>query len=173
MTWRGGLCGLATLLALASSALAQSSPSPDEFKQEPRPTPQMVGSLSPNAKLTPQPNLAADLSNSLGNSLELVGYFGVLVALVAVGFYFMKRGGPMRGRRGLENKLNILETKMLGNRQFLVVVEYNDNRMLLGVSPGTIQHLCVLDTGIPEMDELPEVPEALPTPLPMPKEDKP
>ncbi|MGC3991895.1 MAG: flagellar biosynthetic protein FliO [Chthoniobacteraceae bacterium] len=168
MTWRGGWFGLATLLALASSALAQSSPSPDEFKQEPRQT-QMAGSLSPSAKVTPQPNVAADLSNSLGNSLELVGYFGVLVALVAAGFYFMKRGVPMRGRRGLENKLNILETKMLGNRQFLVVVEYNDNRMLLGVSPGTIQHLCVLDAELPEMEEL----SGMPNPLPMPKEEKP
>ena len=34
----------------------------------------------------------------------------------------------------------------LGNRQFLIVVGYDDTRMLLGVTPGKIDYLCPLDS---------------------------
>ena len=39
---------------------------------------------------------------------------------------------------------------MLGHRQFLVVVEYENQKMLLGVGPGTIEHLCYLEMPTPE-----------------------
>ena len=38
-------------------------------------------------------------------------------------------------------KLNVAETRMLGNRQFLVMAEYEGRKMLLGVCPGRIELL--------------------------------
>lgn len=46
-----------------------------------------------------------------------------------------------------EDRLIVSETRMLGNRQYLMVVEYGDQKMLLGVAPGSIQHLCFLESG--------------------------
>jgi flagellar protein FliO/FliZ len=43
-----------------------------------------------------------------------------------------------------ERRLHIREMKSLGGRQFLVVAEYEGRRMLLGVCPGRIEHLCEL-----------------------------
>jgi flagellar protein FliO/FliZ len=39
---------------------------------------------------------------------------------------------------------------MLGNRQFLVVAEYEDRKMLIGVCPGRIDYLATLSA--PEAD---------------------
>lgn len=76
------------------------------------------------------------------------------MALAGVGLFFMKRGWRIQGMRGGENQLHLLETKMLGNRQFLVVVKYQDNKMLLGVGPGQIQYLCSLDSADADMENL-------------------
>ena len=45
-----------------------------------------------------------------------------------------------------QKKLEILETKVLGNRQFLCVVAYEKQRILLGASPNGLQFLCSLDS---------------------------
>ena len=36
--------------------------------------------------------------------------------------------------------------RSLGNRQFLLVVGYEEQRFLLGVTPGKIDYLCTLDS---------------------------
>ena len=60
-----------------------------------------------------------------------------------------------------ESRLIIAESRMLGNRQYLMVVEYDDQKMLLAVTPGRVDHLCFLDTpferesgGVPEEEDL-------------------
>lgn len=66
---------------------------------------------------------------------------------LGVGFFaykFWKRGALVRSN-SKQSKLKVLEMRMLGNKQFLLVVEYDGRRMLLGVSPGIIQHICSLD----------------------------
>ena len=42
-------------------------------------------------------------------------------------------------------KLRIEESRTVGNRQHLVVAEYEGRRVLLGISPGRIDYLCGLD----------------------------
>ncbi len=114
-----------------------------------------ASSLPPDATLTPRPPaalFAAEKSSS--NQSQIVGYFVALLALAGGGFYFIKRGLPLRGTRVGENHLHLLETKMLGNRQFLVVVKYEDSKMLLGVGPGQIQYLCALDSADADMEQL-------------------
>ncbi len=113
-----------------------------------------TSSLAPDAKLTPRPPTTLFAAEKATSNSQLVIYFVVLVALAGGGFYFLKRGLPLRGTRVGENHLHLLETKMLGNRQFLVVVKYEDSKMLLGVGPGQIQYLCPLDSADEDMENL-------------------
>ena len=77
---------------------------------------------------------------------RLLGYITLLVALAGAAVYLIKFGIPMhRNRSKEERKLQVLEMRPLGNRQFLIVVAYEDTRMLLGVTPGKIDYLCALD----------------------------
>jgi flagellar protein FliO/FliZ len=45
------------------------------------------------------------------------------------------------------HKLQIEETRSLGNRQYLVVAVYEGQKLLLGVTPGQIQLLTPLSSG--------------------------
>lgn len=70
----------------------------------------------------------------------------VFMVLVIAGFWaYNKWGGNGLRKLANSNELRIRETKPLGNRQFLVVVQYGEQRMLLGVAPGMINHLCYLE----------------------------
>ena len=78
---------------------------------------------------------------------RLLGYITLLAALAGAVVYIIKFGIPLhRSRSKEERKLNVLEMRPLGNRQFLVVIGYEDTRMLLGVTPGKIDYLCPLDS---------------------------
>jgi flagellar biogenesis protein FliO len=78
---------------------------------------------------------------------RLLGYVTLLAALAGGAIYLIKFGIPLhRNRSKEERKLQVLEMRPLGNRQFLIVVGYEDTRMLLGVTPGKIDYLCALDS---------------------------
>jgi flagellar biogenesis protein FliO len=78
---------------------------------------------------------------------RLLGYITLLAALAGAAVYLIKYGIPMhRNRSKEERKLQVLEMRPLGNRQFLIVVGYEESRMLLGVTPGKIDYLCALDS---------------------------
>lgn len=78
---------------------------------------------------------------SMTRSVYLI--FAFLVVMAVVG-YLAKRGKlPIKGIHD-SGVLHIKETRMLGNKQFLVVVEHQDRKMLLGVGPGFISYLCPL-----------------------------
>ncbi len=77
----------------------------------------------------------------------MLGYLTLFAALSGAGFYFVKFGLPLvRKNAASDRKLQILETRPLGNRQYLLVIGYEDSRMLLGVTPGKIDYLCPLDS---------------------------
>jgi flagellar protein FliO/FliZ len=70
----------------------------------------------------------------------------VALLLAAGGAWLMlqkRKAGPAGGRG---RKLQIDETRPLGNRQYLVVADYDGKKFLLGVAPGRIQMLTPLDT---------------------------
>jgi flagellar protein FliO/FliZ len=48
-----------------------------------------------------------------------------------------------------ERRLVVAETRSLGNRQYLVVAAYDDQRYLLSVCPGRIELLAPLDPAAP------------------------
>jgi flagellar protein FliO/FliZ len=144
---------LAALVFLAAPLRAQ-----DRLEDTP------ASRLSPDTKLTPRaPTTMLAPEKTAGNS-QLVVYFIGLLALAGGGQFLLKRGMPLRGKMAGQNNLHLLETKILGNRQFLVVVQYEDNKMLLGVGPGQIQYLCPLDSADADMENLIRKGEAGPGP---------
>jgi flagellar biogenesis protein FliO len=78
---------------------------------------------------------------------RVLGYLLLLTVLAGSGYYLFKNGFIFqKNAAGALKKLQVLEMRSLGNRQFLVVVGYEEQRMLLGVTPGKIDYLCPLDS---------------------------
>jgi flagellar protein FliO/FliZ len=87
---------------------------------------------------------------SHGDRLNLtVGLLAVGCATAGAWLYWRQRrpGGP--GPVRPERRLAIAETRSLGNRQYLLVADYEGRKFLLGVCPGRIDLLTPLDGGIP------------------------
>jgi flagellar protein FliO/FliZ len=86
------------------------------------------------------------VSSRRGNNGTVVAVYALLslVAGAAVLWWFQRRG-VMSFAAPADRELKLLETRSLGNRQFLVVVQYGEQKMLLGVAPGVINHLCYLE----------------------------
>ncbi len=90
-----------------------------------------------------------------GSSVQLALYLFLLVALLGGGFYVMRNGFSfLQPKPKGPRKLEISETRMLGNRQFLIVAEYENRKMLIGVCPGRIDYLCTLSGAEPEFPQI-------------------
>jgi flagellar protein FliO/FliZ len=82
-----------------------------------------------------------------GPSLSLSPIIFVLVMLLcvlAIVFIYLRRNGLQRIRKAGE--LDILETRPLGGRQFLLVARVGQEKFLLGICPGRIDYLCPLSS---------------------------
>lgn len=104
------------------------------------------------------------MSGSTQGLLQICVYFFLLLGILAAAVVFFRNGiGGLQPRKKGERKLEISETRMLGNRQFLVVAQYEGKKMLIGVCPGRIDYLCNLAGAEVEEDRfasmLPEKPE--------------
>ncbi len=75
----------------------------------------------------------------------IVIYGLLLVGGVALFYKFGSKGSLRLAAKGKSRQLRIQETRGLRNKQFLVVVEHEERRILLGVGPGFINHLCYLN----------------------------
>ena len=80
----------------------------------------------------------------IGMVVTILGYLLILGAMGVAAWYLFKRGVFRKPFSNKEGKLNIAESRMLGNRQYIMVVEYEDNKILLGVGPGKIDYLTSL-----------------------------
>jgi flagellar biogenesis protein FliO len=99
-------------------------------------------------------------SHNSDGMLQLFVYFVLVVALLGAGLYFTRSGFSNLLRRGKgDRKLVISEARTLGNRQFLVVAEYENRKMLLGVCPGRIDYLSTLSASSDDTFAIPEKPE--------------
>lgn len=85
--------------------------------------------------------------------VHVLFYLAFFAIVAAVIFYCYKRGNLSKMLRKKDGKLKVSETHMLGNKQFLVVVEYSSQKILLGVGPGMINKLCYLNTPFEEKME--------------------
>ena len=78
--------------------------------------------------------------------LQLLGILFFLVAMAYV-YRRLKTSSTYLGKNGkLNRKLEILETKPLGNRQFLLVVAYENEKFLVGLHPNGMQFLSKLNS---------------------------
>jgi flagellar protein FliO/FliZ len=82
--------------------------------------------------------------NDSGYGARTLLVVALLLAAGGVWVLMRRRAGPgfLSGRA--VQKLQIEETRSLGNRQYLVVAVYEDKKLLLGVTPGQIQLLTPL-----------------------------
>jgi len=117
------------------------------------------GQSAASPAASPAPSPAPFPPYGSAGMLQILVYFLLIAALLGAGFYFTRSGfGVLAGKAKGERKLVISETRSLGNRQFLIVAEYENRKMLLGVCPGKIDYLSTLAGGSDETfsTELPE-----------------
>ena len=91
--------------------------------------------------------LALTDQNFTGNLLQTT--FGLIIILVAIGglAWLVKRFGNVS--IGAQGKMKIVGGLSLGARERVVLLEVGDKQLLVGVAPGRIQTLHVLDEPIP------------------------
>ena len=99
-----------------------------------------------NAEEAPYSDLIADGESTIGMLVTVIGYLLIIGGMGVAGWYIFRRGLFRKSFSGKGGKLNIVESRMLGNRQCIMVVEYENNRLLLGVGPGKIDYLTSLDS---------------------------
>ncbi len=76
--------------------------------------------------------------------------FLALAAVAAGGWLLWRQRCSPQGLTSREaRKLAIAESRSLGNRQYLVVADYDGRKFLLGVCPGRIDLLSPLDNNAP------------------------
>jgi flagellar protein FliO/FliZ len=90
-------------------------------------------------------NAPAAAGREGGGNTMLIG-LAVLAAGVGGWLLWRQKNSPAGlGAKG--QKLAIAETRSLGNRQYLVVADYDGRKFLLGVCPGRIEMLTPLGAG--------------------------
>lgn len=90
------------------------------------------------------PDRTLDGKATAGSSRSYLLVIALLLAGVGAWVLVQKQRGVAVVARG-PRKLNVDETRPLGNRQYLVVASYEDKKFLLGVTAGQIQLLAKLD----------------------------
>lgn len=130
---------LAVMLGAALPGRAQSAaPGTDPAEMI---YPRGASSAAAPAAQSPGPFAPPASSGGLATAAGMVVVFGLLVGGA---WLLIRRGSLPRPFTKAEGRLKVLETRMLGNRQFLLVVEYEDAKMLVGVCPGRIDYLTPL-----------------------------
>ena len=128
---RRWLATLVVIAALVAGSRGEETPPPPASQPAAQPVPQLGG-----------------------NTWQIAAYLGAMLVLFGGGAWLLRNGMPSMQRNKGERKLNISETRGLGSRQFLVVAEYENRKMLLGVCPGRIDYLCTLSATEPEFPSL-------------------
>jgi len=127
-------------------------------QEEPNVAPQTPSAVSPTSgKLYGQGDgTEVESDNSGGNANDegksplkgLIVSLVLLLVLLGCVFFLYKKGYIGKLRNTSVGRLKIKDQLMLGNRQFLLVVEYESREVLVGIGPGFIRHVCDLDGGI-------------------------
>ena len=98
---------------------------------------------------------ASESASMMGLGINLLGFFIIVAGFAVVGWYLFRKGVLRKPGGSSEGKLKVVENRMLGNRQYLMVVEYEENKILLGVGPGKIDYLTTLSAykaGFPQIE---------------------
>lgn len=80
---------------------------------------------------------------SLGSALQVLFWLVVIVGLILLCAWILRRAGGMATGRG--GVIRILTAISLGSRDRIALVEVGEKQILLGISPGRINTLHVFD----------------------------
>ncbi|MBC2606016.1 flagellar biosynthetic protein FliO [Pelagicoccus albus] len=149
---RNTFAALLTAAALAFSQLAFAIGADDVIDPN-RPTAETESAEATSA----MDGIFTGDSASSGALITLIGYAVIIGAVAVVVWYLFKSGFMRKSFAKGEGKLKVSETRMLGNRQFISVVEYENQKILIGVGPGKIDYLTTLQTGSSEFPQV-EIP---------------
>lgn len=121
----------------------------------------LESSFAPRAPSIEAPTLAegSPPPESLPRVLSKIVAFLFLLSLGAYMFVRYLKGSSLKVlglglSKTRHTQLQVKETRMLGHKQFLLVVEYEGQKMLLGTSPNGIQYLCKLDSQAVKRSEI-------------------
>lgn len=110
--------------------------------------------IDPNGTIVEEPlaesnamdSILANDSSSEGAIVTMFGLFLIVAGIAVAAWFLFKRGVLRKPFANTGGKLKVAETRMLGNRQFIMVVEYEEQKILLGVGPGKIDYLTNLSS---------------------------
>jgi flagellar protein FliO/FliZ len=100
------------------------------------------------------PERTSDVSGEKKPDTDSLLIVFIALALAGAGAWILiqrRQSGPLAARG--QRKLQIDETRPLGNRQYLVVANYDGKKFLLGVTPGQIALLTPLDDAATAREE--------------------
>jgi flagellar biogenesis protein FliO len=106
--------------------------------------------------------VASGLAGAGVSLVRLLGAFALVLAIVLGAVWLMRNSGRFVSRSSVPRKLNVLEVRFLGNRQSLMVVGYEEQRLLLATSPAGIVLLTPLRSS--DVDEVVEPGKTTPMP---------
>lgn len=109
---------------------------------------------APDAKAQ---SLTAALPDAGASLLRMVGALGFVLALFLGAVWLYRNWQRFNLHKGRLPKLNVLEVKSLGGRHAVYVVGYEEQRFLIGSSPGGIQLLAHLPEGETAVEEQPAI----------------
>lgn len=93
-------------------------------------------------------------SVAIGNGLlPMVLNLALVLAIIVLLGWFFSRSSRFGGRS--DSGLDIVATRMVGNRERLIVVQVGDEQVLLGVTAQTISPLLTLDKPITKTADCP------------------
>jgi len=105
----------------------------------------LVGLASAAAVAAPQRVQSSPLNAE--RLLEMVLGLGLVVALIVVAAWLMRR--VLRMQTNVNGRMRILGALSLGTRERVVLLQIGGRQLLLGVAPGRIQTLHLLDEPLP------------------------
>src|SRR5438552_2565717 len=91
--------------------------------------------LAENTTLAPVPSILPDVGFSF---LRVLGALAIVLALFLSAVWLFRNWRRLAVHHGRSPRLNVLETRPLGNRHGLYVVRYEQQQMLLASSPTTV-----------------------------------
>lgn len=95
------------------------------------------------AQADPAPLTEVSTGYGAGNFTMMMIMLILMVMGLGAVYLYIRRFGTIR--RGFDGKLEVLETRPLGGRQYLMVGKYGRDTFLLGICPGRIDYLCRLE----------------------------
>ena len=107
-----------------------------------------------------------DSASTLGSLFRLLGSLCVVLGILFVGVWLLRHWQRLASKNGARPALRVVESRSLGQRQSLYIVECGDQRFLIGGSPSGLNLLSTL-SAVPEPASVP-VPSPNPRPVPAP-----